>query len=45
MSSCPRCGSKDGGFFRLCGACQFAVNLLTKSKSKVRPIHEPEDDE
>lgn len=46
MSSCPRCGSKEGGFFRLCGSCQHEVNLLTnlKSKNKVRPVDEPEDD-
>lgn len=27
MASCPRCGEKSGGFFRLCGACEFAANI------------------
>lgn len=47
IGSCPRCGSKDGGFFKLCGSCEHAVNLLgnLNSKNKVRPIDEPEEDD
>lgn len=44
--SCPRCGSKEGGFFRLCGLCQQSVTLTKNldSVNKVRPVDEPEDD-
>lgn len=45
MFSCPRCGAKGTGFMKLCGGCAFEVNLLTKSKSKIRPIDESEDEE
>lgn len=47
MASCPRCGSKGAGFFKLCAACKNEVTLQgnLNSKSKNPPIHEPEDDE
>lgn len=45
MASCPRCGEKTKGFFRLCGLCDQATTILTKSKTPGRPIQEPEDDE
>lgn len=47
LGSCPRCGSKDGGFFKLCGSCEHTVNMLRNldSKNKVRPIGDSEDDE
>ena len=32
MASCPSCGSKLGGFFRLCGICKLADALQTKPK-------------
>lgn len=32
MASCPGCGSKLGGFFRLCGICKMENDLQAKPK-------------
>lgn len=47
MASCPRCGNKAPGFFKLCGTCKEEVALQgnLNSKNKVRPLDEPEGDE
>lgn len=45
MFSCPACGSKDGGFFRLCGSCddEYTLSLNQKTKIPHRPIKNSED--
>ena len=49
INSCPRCGQKNKGFMKLCGACKQQValmgNLDAQKKNPIRPIEEPEDDE
>jgi hypothetical protein len=34
MASCPGCGEKSSGWFKLCGACQRAEDLSTNLKAK-----------
>ena len=41
--SCPRCGEKANGFFKLCGRCQQEVNILGDKKSPKRPIKEEDE--
>lgn len=48
MASCPRCGEKGTGWFKLCGRCEMAVTISTKpdpKKNPLRPIPKQEDDE
>lgn len=43
MASCPGCGSKSGGFFRLCGICKMENDMLTKPKVVVDETNKEND--
>lgn len=49
MASCPACGNKTKGFFKLCDACNrertLSFNIDAQKKNPIKPIKEPEDDE
>lgn len=32
INSCPRCGTKLRGFFKICGVCQMEVDVQKKPK-------------
>lgn len=41
--SCPRCGEKTSGFFKMCGNCQRETRLLAEPKAPKRPIKEEDE--
>jgi hypothetical protein len=41
MFSCPACGSKQGGFFRLCGLCKYRQEI---SESGITTVDLTEED-
>ncbi len=43
LKTCPRCGEKSSGFFRLCGICQQEREIDTGGKAIRRTEDEDEE--